>query len=515
MGNFKKNVIFRGIRSVICLVLIIAAQSTICGAQGIKVVKVEETHSGTDAFYAPNGRNGMPCGLVKLKSTFTDLSFRGQIVGNVDNKTNEYYIYMERGATQLIVSRPNVLPVKIDFPVYGIESIISKATYSIQIKDVKLNPKTNTISIDVKPRFANIFIDDIPITTEINDNGHYQILLPKGSHICRFEAEGYSPYVQGINIGKENTDLSVELESQLSDLDISCQTSSASIYINDSLRGIGSWKGKLPFGNYNIDIRKDGYIPYSQAITLDKKESRSITVPKLGKKKSKLLIETKPIDYHNAFIDGFKVDKFPIELEIGRHNIILHAFGCDTLKDNINVLDGVVNRFTYNLSFTNKYYERAYQGDIEILMALVENKKSYGKNKSDIQERNYWLSQIISKMDCINATFLSQTFGKDYYDGFGKVIGDVSYIGYKNYYVLFYLFESMGDYKNALTIIDKCGGLEKEFDGVFCYNVGEACLKTNREKDALMWFKRCINEVPDYVKEEVQSAIEKLDKIYK
>ena len=500
------------------LVIFFVTFSSICQSQGIKVVKVEETNSGADAFHAPKGKDGMPCGLVKLKSTIPDLCFDGQIVGNVDNKTNEYYIYMERGTTQLVVSRPNVLPIVVSFPDYGIESIVSKATYSVQIKDVKLNPQTNTLSIDVKPRFASIFIDDIPITTNNSNDGRYQILLPKGSHVCRLEAEGYSSYVHGINIGKENIDLSVELESQLSDLDILCKTSSAYIFINDSLKGKGSWKGKLPSGSYTIDIRMDGYNSYSQNVIMGKKEARSIIIPELNRKKGNLIVETNPIVFSYASVDGFMIDKFPIEIESGEHQLLLHAHGCDTIISNIKVVAEKNNHFIYNFSIKNKFYESAYKGDIEIMMALAENKLYFGKNDNDIKEGKYWLSMLLSKMESINTIFLSKPFFEDYdkKTEFQELIGDVLSAGnYKNYLVLFELFTSkhVKDYENAMAIIDRCKGIEKEFDGVFCDMIGEACLITDREKEAISWFKRCIeSDTYDHVKEQARKSIEKIEK---
>lgn len=519
MEYCKTNGIVLGKRYIVCLLLFFTTHSFLCMSQGIKVVRVEETNSGTDAFHAPNGKNGMPCGLVKIKSTIANLNFRGQIVGNVDNKTNEYYVYMEKGSTQLIVSRPNVLPVVVHFPDFGIESITSKATYSVEIKEVKLNPHKNTVTIDIKPRFASVFIDDLPI--DINDNGHYQIIMPKGSHFCRFEAVGYSSYVQGLIIGKENPYLSVELESQLSDLDISCQTPLTSIYINDSLIGREAWRGKLPSGIYQIDVRKDGYVSYSQSISLLPKESQSINVPKLIRKKGKVMIETRPIKFHKAFIDGFEIKKFPVDIEVGKHSLILQAYGCDEIKENIEVVEDQENPFTFRFSFTQPYYEKAYQGDLVMMMALADNKLWSSKNEEDIQEGRFWLSKILSIKDQLNASFLSGIFIYDSYSVYtydqlmeiAKSL-DITYIGYPNYKVLFNLFTSshVEDYAGAMAIIDACGSLEKEFDGGFCYWIGEACMKINRKNDAVKWFTRCINEYNGggNVKEKAQEAIAKL-----
>lgn len=501
---------------VMFLSIFFAANNTICLSQGFEVAKVEESISGTDAFHAPIGKNGVPCGLVKVKSTISDLSFSGQIVGNIENKTNEYNIYMERGATHLVISRPNVLPAMINFPDFGIDSVVSKATYNVQVKNIKLNPKTNIVSIDVKPRFAKVYIDDMPISTEISDDGHYQILLSKGSHVCRFEAVGYVPYVQGINVGKDNQNLFVELESQLSDLDVYSQTPLASIYINDSLMGKGSWKGKLTSGCYKIEIKKEGYVSHSQSIILEKNDTRSIVVPELNRKKNKTMIETNPIPFWSAYIDGFRIQKFPIDIEVGEHQLLLQSFGCDTIRRNISIVEDKENKFVYDFTFKNKFYEKAYQGDMEIMMALAENKLHFGKNDVDIQEGKFWLSMILSDIESIDTAFLSRHYleDSDRKADITKIIGHVmSSSYYKNYLVLFELFTNkhVKDYKNALVIIDKCKGIENDFDGTFCCIIGDACVKIDRKRDALMWYNRCLkSSTYENVKENARKAIRKI-----
>ncbi len=501
---------------VMFLSIFFAANNMICLSQGFEVVKVEESISGTDAFHAPIGKNGVPCGLVKVKSTISDLSFSGQIVGNIENETNEYNIYMERGATHLVISRPNVLPAMISFPDFGIDSVVSKATYNVQVKNIKLNPKTNTVSIDVKPRFAKVYIDNMPISTEISDDGHYQILLPKGSHVCRFEAVGYVPYVQGINVGKDNQNLFVELESQLSDLDVYSQTPLAFIYINDSLMGKGSWKGKLTAGSYKIEIKKEGYVSHSQCIILDKNDTRSIVVPELSRKKNQTMIETTPIPFCNAYIDGFRIQKFPIDIEVGEHQLLLQSFGCDTIRKNISIVENKENKFVFSFTFKNKLYEKAYLGDMEIMMALAENKLYFGKNEEDIQEGKFWLSMILSDIESIDTAFLSRHYleDSDRKADITKIIGHVmSSSYYQNYYVMFGLFtnEHVKDYKNALAIIDKCKSIENEFDGTFCCIIGDACVKIDRKRDALMWYNRCLkSSTYDNVKEEARKAIRKI-----
>ena len=89
--------------------------------QGVKVKEVKETVSGSDAFHAPMDENGHPCGLVKVLTTIGDLTFEGNVKGVVENKTNEYHVFLSRGSDMLIIKRSHILPLTIKFKDYGID----------------------------------------------------------------------------------------------------------------------------------------------------------------------------------------------------------------------------------------------------------------------------------------------------------------------------------------------------------------------------------------------------------
>ena len=59
-------------------------------SQGLKIVEVKESVSGSDAFHAPMDRNGHPCGLVKIQTMIPDLRFGGEVEGDFSYENNEY-----------------------------------------------------------------------------------------------------------------------------------------------------------------------------------------------------------------------------------------------------------------------------------------------------------------------------------------------------------------------------------------------------------------------------------------
>ena len=75
-----------------------------------------------------NDRN---CALVKVGLGLQGVQFEGSIMGNVENKTGEYWVYMPQGNRQLKVKHTNYAPVMVTFDDYGVEKLESNRTYEL------------------------------------------------------------------------------------------------------------------------------------------------------------------------------------------------------------------------------------------------------------------------------------------------------------------------------------------------------------------------------------------------
>ena len=380
-------------RVVLVLLEVLICQITF--AQEIKIKEVKETVSGTDAFHAPIDSNGNPCGLVKVLSTIKDLSFDGSIVGRIENKTNEYHVFLSKGSKELIIKRPHVLPVKVLFEDYGIGEIPSKATYSITLKSVSLNANKNSVTFDVHPKEANVSIDGILIDND-NGDGFYQLLLPKGEHVVQFEAKGYRSSVQVVKAGKESVNFNVELESLLATLDIRCQTSTAEIWIGDEMKGKGAWQGKLQAGTYLVSAKQIGYNPQTKEVTLEEKSSRSFVLPMLERAMGKLLIKTDPTGA-TVTIDGqsgFKLET-PIDIKTGQHTIIAKLpFGYNEEKIEVDIDEEMIDTIKISMTPLNSNYAAAFDGDID---KQIQIRETIDYDSDSIQYK-YWTKRIYDEM---------------------------------------------------------------------------------------------------------------------
>ena len=71
------------------------------------------------------------CALIKVGIGLQGVQFEGGIMGNVENKTGEYWVYMPQGNRQLKVKHANYAPVMVTFADYGVEKLESNRTYEL------------------------------------------------------------------------------------------------------------------------------------------------------------------------------------------------------------------------------------------------------------------------------------------------------------------------------------------------------------------------------------------------
>lgn len=61
-------------------------------------------------------RNGKKCGLVKVQCVLDGLAFHGNVMGEVERKDGEYWVYLTAGTKMVEVAHPLVIPILINIP---------------------------------------------------------------------------------------------------------------------------------------------------------------------------------------------------------------------------------------------------------------------------------------------------------------------------------------------------------------------------------------------------------------
>lgn len=317
---------------------------------------------------------GTPCGLVKVLSENPQIEFGGEVIGSVDNKINEYWVYLPKGTKGFIIKRNQYLPLLVKFSDYGIEGIESKVTYQLKLKDASFNPDKNSLVINVKPQMASLSVDGIIIDT--NKSGSYKLLLEKGEHVCRLAAKGYKSKMEIVKIGKTPQMLNIDLESLLAKVNIECETTDADIYVNNNKIGIGVWMGKLPAGDYTIEAKKLGHTSQIITVSLSEKEDRTITMPKLAREKIPFHIMSTPSEcfMRKVKIDGKTIGNDSVcttQITAGRHVVEVDITGCIPIREIVEI--SKIDTLLFNLTPKTAEYKKAYQNDISACVKMVRN----------------------------------------------------------------------------------------------------------------------------------------------
>lgn len=77
--------------------------------------------------------NGVKCGLLKVRCVLSDVSFKGNIIGEVKQQNGEYWVYMSNGSKNISLYHPKLLPLDIDFESLFKSPIKSASTYIVAL----------------------------------------------------------------------------------------------------------------------------------------------------------------------------------------------------------------------------------------------------------------------------------------------------------------------------------------------------------------------------------------------
>ena len=389
-------------------------------AQGLKVKEMSIVLSDLSASVRQRqDSHGNPCGLVKVLIDNPNLGFGDDVVGEVYNNVNEYWVYLPKGTKKLVIKRSDYLPMTILFSDYGIDEIEAKVTYQLVLKETSINVEKHSLVVNIKPKNASLIIDGYKIDS--NPDGSYRIIMEKGEHTCRISAPGYRSALEVVNTGKGIQNLNIELESLMAHVIVNCETTDADIYANNEKIGSGSWEGELPAGNYIMEARKPGCISKSQTFSLKEKEARTVNIPKLGHEMLQLVISSSPSDCYSRKVklDGHLVGKDSIcvtEVTSGTHQVEIEMTGCHLLRETVNINKS--DTLEFYLSPINSDYKTAYGKNISACLKLVRQLNNNGTydNKENEKESIFWGDKACQYLFESNGDVLREEWYSDQYN---------------------------------------------------------------------------------------------------
>lgn len=136
--------------------------------------------------------NEQPCALVKVGLRAKDASFEGNIIGDTEMHTNEYWVYMTGGSKMLNIKHISAPSLLVRFSDYGVEALEPKMTYMLDLElpqPVAEQQVMQKVIINFSPSRAVVLLDGQMLDT---DNGVATASLPAGKdYSYTVAAKGY------------------------------------------------------------------------------------------------------------------------------------------------------------------------------------------------------------------------------------------------------------------------------------------------------------------------------------
>lgn len=328
-------------------------------AQDLTIVDFQSTMNPMTVEMQRRDFNNDICALVKVQLPVSGVTFEGNIVGDTPFKTNEYWVYLTSGTKFLQVKCPGHYPLQIDFRNLGIEGLVGKHIYTLRLKasqtalggPQQADPGANYLVLDITPKTGlSVRVDG---QTQPVEDGMVRVYLKYGNHTYRIEADGYAPAEGQVTISSGGkTTKQIQLTSVMAMLLVKPETPESSIFINDVMKGTGTWSGQLNPGLYRVEAKKDGYRPRIENVELFQNDNKTVTIPALTPIYGLVNVDYKPIGATVA-IDGREMGTTPDMFNsvlVGRHNITISKPGYQTHTETITVREGEETRVNGSLS---------------------------------------------------------------------------------------------------------------------------------------------------------------------
>jgi len=300
-------------------------------------------------------KQGRDCALVKVKIPFPGAMFDGHV--KAEDRTGEYFVYVEDGNKYLEIRFPGCDPVMVNFVELMGSAVKAPRTYELTIDRDALGYTLagNNIPADPGKQYAVFVLDPEPdgnATLSINGStidfrkGKASALLEYGTYDYRIVATGYHDYTGQVDVLKgDKTEQRITLRSTMGTVTIHCPTPCAKVTVNDEVLTLdvyGTWSGHLAAMSYKVEASHPSYRPHSEYIDVTEGEQLTVNIPELTPITGNLPVNIEPIGAE-IFVDNQKYGTSPLiitDLLIGSHVITCTAEGCDKREFNVTVTEG-------------------------------------------------------------------------------------------------------------------------------------------------------------------------------
>lgn len=87
--------------------------------------------------------NDEACALIKVQYPKAGTTYEGNVVGDVEYKNGEYWVYVSKGTKRFKIHLPEVPTIVVEFADYGVQQVESNITYSLYFNIIKPKSASN------------------------------------------------------------------------------------------------------------------------------------------------------------------------------------------------------------------------------------------------------------------------------------------------------------------------------------------------------------------------------------
>ena len=317
-------------------------------AQELTVKSFSESKSDLSARTYPRmDNNDKPCALVKVQLASAGAVVEGSVIGKVEYKTSEYWVYMPRGSKRLTVKLEGYLPLPVEF-----NALESSTTYVLTISGVvnnggqtqEVRTRTGWIILDSEPQGASVYINNEYVGNTPLDN--YKQAY--GTYSYRLEMPNYHNLDGTLELNASRYEKTFKLAPAFGSIAIS-GISGATVLLDGKQTGKTTpcTLTEVASGQHTITLQKAKYAPRQLTAQVQDGQTTSLTA-NLDARFAMLTINT--LQGAQIYVDGTQMgtSKYTEGLMEGYHDIEARLAHHKTASRQVQVTAGQPQTITLN-----------------------------------------------------------------------------------------------------------------------------------------------------------------------
>ena len=298
---------------------------------------------------------------VEAGRTYEMVLTTGKVTTIVQESAGGQYLVMTVTPAHAEVSIDDV-PVEVADGVVSTLLKYGKHTYRVSaalheptMGQFEIGNAKKELSVALQPAYGILQIDSDPAGAEVYIDGDYQPAgttpftskwLSPGKHTLQFKMPVYKTRTMEVAVPGNGATQSVEavLQPNFAEVSVSAPGESE-IYINNELKGVGRWSGRLNAGLYTVEARKASHYSSSQSVEVEAGDKRTVTLSAPTPRYGSLNVNTRPVGA-TVSVDGTALTgttpNIYADILIGEHTLTVAKPGYAEAEQRITVEEGKV-----------------------------------------------------------------------------------------------------------------------------------------------------------------------------